>query len=198
MNKLTSTQLIFLFFGVWSVDLIINGINSYRDTFVPSIGLDHRIPFVPAFIYLYSIYFPLVVAPLFIFRRAPAHLRCYVFSSLFVMIVSYIVFLLFPTRLIRVPVDSSTLAMGVTLAYQSVVGPYNLLPSLHVSMLILSLLSLWRYKEILGRLFLIPNFLSMISVVLTKQHYIMDVITALPLSFVAFLIFRKGMHDTFE
>ncbi|MFI5174485.1 MAG: hypothetical protein ACHQKY_06490 [Terriglobia bacterium] len=54
---------IIIFLVLWSLDLLVNFFNAGRKAFVPSIRLDARIPFIPSFIYFYSLYFPLILFP---------------------------------------------------------------------------------------------------------------------------------------
>ena len=188
-------HLILIFFGVWAIDLIINAINSGSPAFVPSIPFDEKIPFVPAFIYFYSIYFPLVVSPLFLLAREVRQLQRYIAGSVLVMIVSFVSFLLFPTKVVRVTIEPVSFAARLTLLYHHVVAPYNLLPSLHVSMLLLAFLSLYAYKKWQGALLAAPIGLSIASVVLTKQHYILDVLTAAPLAVFSFLFATRILKE---
>jgi hypothetical protein len=185
-------RLLILFFAVWAVDLIVNYLNHDRSAYwIPAISLDAKIPFLAPFIYLYTIYFPLVVAPLFLLP-VEKHLRRYVYSSIIVMIVSYFVFLIAPTKVIRVSLDKFHISEFVTFLYHRAVGPYNLLPSLHISMLVLAFLSLYFYKRKIALWLAVPMLLSCASVLFTKQHYILDVIAAIPLALIAFMVVTKN------
>jgi hypothetical protein len=185
-------RLILLFFAVWAIDLIINYINHGRSHYwVPEISLDAKIPFIAPFIYLYTIYFPLVLSPLFVLP-VKKHLERYVYSSIIVMTVSYIVFLAVPTKVLRVSLDKFRISEFVTFLYHRAVGPYNLLPSLHISMLILAFLSLYFHKRKTALWLFAPILLSSASVLFTKQHYILDVVAAIPLALIAFIVVTKN------
>jgi len=108
------------------------------------------------------------------------------------MIVSYSVFLMLPTKVIRISLHKVRISEFVTFLYHRVVGPYNLLPSLHISMLVLAFLSLYFYNKRLALWFGLPILLSAASVVFTKQHYILDVAAAIPLALVAFVMVVKN------
>jgi PAP2 superfamily len=190
-KSLRRFRLLLLFFGVWSIDLAINYINHGRSTWVPIISLDAKIPFVPFFIYFYTIYFPLVVGPLFLLP-VEKHLRPYVHSSILVMIASYIVFLAVPTQVLRVAVNKRQTSEFVTSLYHRAVGPYNLLPSLHISMLILAFLSMYFWKRKVALWLSVPILLSCASVLFTKQHYILDVVAAVPVALIGFAVTTKN------
>jgi hypothetical protein len=184
-------RLIALFFAIWSIDLLINFINHGRVCWVPIISLDAKIPFISFFIFFYTIYFPLVVSPLFILP-VERHLRRYIYSSIIVMVASYIVFLAIPTQVLRVTVHKTNPSEFVTSLYHKAVGPYNLLPSLHISMLILAFLSIYFWKRKVALWLSVPILLSCASVLFTKQHYILDVVTAIPLALIAFTVVTKS------
>ena len=171
-----------LFFGVWAIDLVINVINNGRPAWVPVIALDSHIPFIPRFFYFYTLYFPLVVLPLFVLPLQP-HLKRYVYSNVVVMLISYAFFLILPTKVLRVKPGKDVL----TFLYHQIVGPYNLLPSLHISMLLLSFLSLYFWRKRIAFLFALPILLSAVSVVFTKQHYILDILVAIPIAIGSFI-----------
>ena len=166
---------------MWAIDLVINVINNGRPAWVPVIALDSNIPFIPRFFYFYTLYFPLVVLPLFVLPL-PSHLKRYVYSNVLVMVISYGFFLFLPTKVLRVKPGNDTL----TFLYHHIVGPYNLLPSLHISVLLLSFLSLYFWRKKAGLLLALPILLSAVSVVFTKQHYILDVLVAIPISMASF------------
>lgn len=185
-----SISYVLLFFGLWTIDLAINVVNNGREALVPMIAFDNEIPFLPVFIYFYSLYFPLVVLPLIVFYRMPVELRKYVVANVIVMLVSYVIFLVFPTKLLRVSLSPSSPDQWLTLIYHQLVAPCNLLPSLHVSMLIIAFLSLCSVRKRLAW-FLAPAIgLCIVSVVFSKQHYVLDVITAIPLALVAYGVSR--------
>jgi|GEM_PF-3365405 len=178
---------IVMFLGVWSLDLLVNMINSGRAASIPRIKLDDRIPFLPLFIYFYSLYFPLIVIPLAILFSAPRLLQRYLISSILVMAISYAIFLVFPTKLIRISIQADSFSRKLTLFFHRIVAPYNLLPSMHVSMLVLAFLILLVHRRPYAWILSTPIGLSILSVIFTKQHYILDLIAAVPLAVFAFL-----------
>ena len=178
---------IVMFLGVWSLDLLVNMINSGRAASIPRIKLDDRIPFLPLFIYFYSLYFPLIMIPLAILFSAPRLLQRYLISSILVMAISYAIFLVFPTKLIRISIQADSFSRKLTLFFHRIVAPYNLLPSMHVSMLVLAFLILLVHRRPYAWILSTPIGLSILSVIFTKQHYILDLIAAVPLAVFAFL-----------
>ncbi|MBZ5534323.1 MAG: hypothetical protein LAO31_00080 [Acidobacteriia bacterium] len=179
---------IVIFLGLWSLDLLVNFVNSGRIAIVPSIHLDGRIPFIPWFIYFYCLYFPLIVFPFFVLFEVPRLMERYLLASAMVMLSSYIIFLAVPTKLIRIPIQPRAFSERLTLLLHRLVAPYNLLPSMHVSMLIVALSVLFVHRNAYGWVLSLPMGLSMMSVVFTKQHYILDLVAAIPLGLLAFFL----------
>jgi hypothetical protein len=179
---------IILFLVLWSLDLLVNFFNAGRKAFVPSIRLDARIPFIPSFIYFYSLYFPLILFPLIVLFEAPRLLEQYLIASALVMMVSYLTFLVLPTKLMRISIKPTSSSRRLTLLFHRLVAPCNLLPSMHVSLLIVAFSILLVYRTSYAWILSIPIGLSIISVVFTKQHYILDLITAVPLALLAFFL----------
>lgn len=179
---------IVIFLGLWSVDLLVNFINSGRKAFVPSIRLDDRIPFVAYFVYFYCLYFPLIVIPIIALFEVPGLLERYLIASALVMVASYLIFLAFPTKLIRISIEPTSFSRRLTLLLHRLVAPYNLLPSMHVSMLLVAFLILFVHRSAYAWALSVPIGLSMLSVLYTKQHYFLDLVAAIPLGVLAFFL----------
>ena len=101
-----------------------------------------------------------------------------------------IIFIFFPTEYER-EYDIKSLC-SLDRFFLSYDNPQNCLPSLHVSFVFLTLLMSSRLG-VTGRkkyLFMIWGALIMVSTVLVKQHYVVDVLGAVAITTIFFLVFK--------
>lgn len=146
------------------------------DTFV-----DRAIPFTPEWEYVYAwfvlfAFLPLcVITDLRYFRRvALAHLATYAAGNL--------TFLLFPTRVVRVPVTGpSFLEWGIRLNHY-IDAPNNCFPSLHVAGAVLASLCVLKVDRVLGAVAGVWALLIAVSTLMLKAHFFADVLGALVLA----------------
>ena len=164
-----------------------------RPTFAPEIPLDRAIGVEPAWMLVYgSLYVFVVVLPLLVVREQGL-IRRAMQSYLFVMIVSYAGFLLYPTAAPRlgdaVP-DDGFAAWTLRLMY-SIDAPYNCFPSLHVAYAFVSALACYRVHRGVGTAAAAWAVLIGISTVYTKQHYVVDVIGGAIAAAIAYVVFLR-------
>ena len=69
--------------------------------------------------------------------------------------------------------------------------PYNCFPSLHVAYAFIGALVLWNYKRTWAYTYLACAIIVAISVVLVKQHYILDVVGGFITPFIAYYLACK-------
>lgn len=136
--------------------------------------LDAYIPFVPEFIFPYLFYYPWLLMPLFVLRTRESFFRSIAAFSL-MQIVAQIIFVLFPSHMVRPIVTSQGFASDlVRMLYRLDLG-WNLFPSLHVAHAVIVALIFCRY----GRKWALPvslvSALIALSTVLVKQHYAIDI-----------------------
>lgn len=152
--------------------------------------IDDKLPFMPVFILPYCAWFVFIAAVFFwlIFdRRQKRHIYRHTAAILIAMLISTIIFILYPTHVPRPAVEENDFFSRLVLAIYSADEPYNCFPSLHVAVAVISGITLYRYgpKRIGFRvLTAILIFLIALSTVLTKQHYTPDVIGGLILALV--------------
>src|SRR5437762_14391052 len=111
-------------------------------------ALDERIPFVAGSVWMYLWVFPCALIPLFVVR-CPSLFRRTVIAYAAVMAISFVSFTVFPVTSARLRVPKATLDISspsdsaVSILY-SLDPPYNLFPSLHLSLAALAAFSVWR------------------------------------------------------
>lgn len=170
--------------------LTLNLISSHQSSGSLAIGLDSRLPFIPLFIVIYLLGYPLPVLPYFMIKDMTNYKRA-VMAYFFVLSVSFLVFLLYPVFIARpAPEAMSPIFAAVFKCLHAVDGPYNTFPSLHVSLAAVAVLACidWHKKHLW--LLVWPPLIAA-SAVLIKQHYIWDVLGGLALGGLAYLFFMN-------
>ena len=140
--------------------------------------LDAAIPFIPETIWIYLLVFPASLAPLFVVRSQRLFRRA--MSAYAVAIVaSVLVFALFPVTSAGLRVDAASLdrsrfsSWAVAKLY-AIDPPFNLFPSLHLSIAALASLSAWKAKRAWGRAALFAVAVIAVSICTVKQHFVAD------------------------
>lgn len=156
-----------------------------------SLPFEKDIPFVPFFIIGYtSVYVCLFL--LYLIIDDFAYFRKAMIFFLAVSTVHCIIFLLVPVKMIRPDLTEATGIMNtLTNYYYWIDSPVNCFPSLHVSYPFAGTLILWNYKRAWGYVLALFTLFIAISVVLVKQHYIMDVVGAIFVTSILFLILKR-------
>ena len=140
---------------------------------------ERSIPLVPSFAWVYLSVTPLMMLPASILDIGQ-HNRL-AWQMALAMLVAGAVFLLFPaTTGYPTPEDPA----GLLGLLRSIDRPYNLLPSLHVALSLLIVMQLYPLFGVRGRAFLVAWLGALVvSVILTHQHHLADVIGGLLLAF---------------
>lgn len=149
-------------------------------------SLDKKIPFVAHSVWVYLLIFPSALIPLFVVRCARLFRRtALAYAS--VITVSLICFASFPvtSAQLRVAQEQLDLALpsewAVSVLY-SLDPPYNLFPSLHLSIALLAAFSAWKAARLLGAVLFVSVAFIGVSVCTVKQHVVPDVFGGLLLA----------------
>jgi membrane-associated phospholipid phosphatase len=150
------------------------------------LAIDDAIPFWSWSVYLYSWVYTSMLYPAFVVR-SPRLFRRIVVAYAVVIVVSLLCFAFLPVSAVRFRPDVSSLdttafhEWAVRLTY-FVDPPYNLFPSLHLSIATLAALSAWTARRLFGALaFPIVAGIA-VSICTMKQHYVVDGVAALVLA----------------
>lgn len=163
-----------------------------RTLHVPELPLDRAVPLRPAWALVYgSLYFLLIVLPVFVVRR-PEQVRRTVFAYLLVWISAYVCFIVYPTVAPRpAAVTGEGFAVqGLRFLYGAD-PPYNCFPSLHVAHSFVSALACYRVHRGVGIAAALCATLVGVSTLYTKQHYVLDVVAGILLAGVAYAVFLR-------
>jgi membrane-associated phospholipid phosphatase len=151
----------------------ITSLHNYR--FSLKTGLDFRLPFVPSAAVVYLSLFPMLWLAPFIFN-SPARLRAFAHTLGIVIAVSGISFLLLPIEAINIHMPER--ALPVVFRFADWINlTYNDFPSLHVSMTVVCAIFYSRSSPMpIGILFWLWATMIALATLLTRQHYIADVL----------------------
>lgn len=175
--------------------LACNWYNAHRGIYYDvSFGFESSIPFMPAFILGYlcvygsMIYVYILANEIGLWRRTAV-------AVLLMTTVAYIIFIVFPVKMVLRPEVSAVNGYGtvdwITRFYFVIDKPYNAFPSLHVAYPSMATLLVWRARPVARWILLVMTFITAVSVVLVKQHYIADILGGLVVAAVCFVVVSK-------
>ena len=154
--------------------------------------IDGHIPFVPAFVYIYVLWFPLILLfPLALFRADPMAYARYQTAILLDIALSLVCYLVYPTSFARPEAPDTVSGRAMKLVFRGSYKGLNCAPSMHCSMcyLVLHFIGATPGLPFAVAAIAAPVALGIvISTLFTKQHVVIDALTALPLAAVCILI----------
>ncbi len=175
-------------FGLWAGGYFLSGmladpskVHYLKDSF------DKKIPFDYKWIPLYMMVYPFFLLPYFTLDNKD-EIVILSYSYLFMLGISYIVFVTVPVSFLRTATVQSV--DFPTWLINKVYGsdpPWNCLPSTHCGVAIVSAIALWRSSNRkLGVWGALTALLIGTSTLFTKQHYILDVIAGYALGSITY------------
>jgi membrane-associated phospholipid phosphatase len=174
------------------VYFFIGGMTPGRAVHMPAIAIDRAIPLVPAWMIVYGSLYTFMLLPVLVARHPPLFRKA-LQSYVFIMILAYAGFLLYPTLTPRPSklVADSFAAWTLQLTY-SLDTRYNCFPCLHVAHSLVSALTAFRVHRRVGWLAILWTALTGVSTLYTKQHYFVDVVAGALIAYLAYVIFLRG------
>lgn len=157
--------------------------------------IDYLMPYSQYFIIPYAIWWPLVPAALifFYFRDIPSF-KALCFQMLIVCYLTLIIYIVYPSYLdLRQPIHETDICLQMLSWLRSIDPPRNVFPSLHVSETMSICFVTYKSKDQLltkfvkGIIYFI-GFMIIISTVFIDQHSLADIIFAILLSVVFYVI----------
>jgi membrane-associated phospholipid phosphatase len=141
-------------------------------------SLDGRIPFIAPSVIVYLSVFPASLIPLFVVRCRRLFRRA-MLSYGIAIAVSLVVFAAVPVTSMGLRVDRSTLDVTrfspwAVSALYAIDPPFNLFPSLHLSIAILSALAAGKARRSYGASAFAGVALIAASICTVKQHFVLD------------------------
>ncbi len=180
-------------FALIPMYLVVGGaVATGRTLHVPEIALDRAMALRPEWALVYLSLFLAALLPVFVIHQQEL-VRRTILAFIFIWIVALACFLAYPTlgpRPREVAGDDFS-AWTLRLIYSSD-HRYNCLPSLHVAQCFVAAFACGRVHRGVGAVALAWATLVGISVVYTKQHYVLDAVTGALLAGVAYLLLLRG------
>ncbi len=165
--------------------------------------VDARIPFLPVFILPYCYWYlqVLVSAVWLVFAaRTDRLLHRMVLAMTLAMVLSCLVFLLFPTRIVRPEVPGDDLCSRIVRLLYATDRPANLFPSTHVAWAVI-MSRAWHIAGPRRLWFRIFNggglILICLSTVLIKQHYTPDILGGTAVALISWPLAGRIVHRVF-
>ena len=153
-----------------------------------SLSIDKYIPLYPPALVFYLlgsllfIGFPIWAA----LYSKEGEFEAYIISVFAATLVSYVIYIALPTYVIRPNITSQDyLSKAIVFLYKNDF-PHNAAPSGHTFYTLISFLYIKHWRPRLLTISLIIAVLIIASTMLTKQHYVMDVLSGLMLGFTAY------------
>ncbi len=168
-----------------------NRIHLREPALLPFDGVDNIMPFWTWTVWVYFTEYIIFICAYFGLRKRE-NVTKYFYAYMSILILSVIIFVLYPVAFPRenypiVGTSISDYAMIFLRTHMD--GPANCLPSLHVSRCYISSLCFWGESKRKSMLYFAWSTLVAISTLTTKQHYFVDVWTAIIITFFFYWVF---------
>ena len=172
--------------------VFIAGYNRDRPQSFPELPFDRALPLQPAWAIVYgALYLFLILLPVLVIRQE-SHVRRTFLAYLVVWLTAYVVFLAYPTTAPRPDmVNGDGFTTWSLRVLYSMDPPRNCFPSIHVAHSFVSALACYRLHRGLGVVAAVCAALVGVSTLLTKQHYVIDVVAGAVLAYLAYSLFLR-------
>lgn len=158
--------------------------------------LDTMIPFIPAFVIPYLIWYPFTFIVHFLlckFNRS-MYYRTLIITCMG-LIVCYITFYFFQTRIERPEIGPNGIINTFVNLVYSTDAPYNCFPSIHVltSYILLKAAYQAKLSRKITAIISVTSWLIILSTLFIKQHMVADVLGGIVLSEILFLLIPNSL-----
>lgn len=157
--------------------------------------LDNKIPFLPNFIYIYNLFYPFIfLAFYYLFTKDEKNYYKGIVAGIIGYLICDIIYLYYPTIMPRLPIPSTTnpiTSLIVKITYFFDEPALNCFPSIHCLFCFQIIFSYLKTNlvELKKKLpIIIISTLIILSTILVKQHYVLDIISAFLVCITANLI----------
>ncbi len=152
-------------------------------------ALDSIIPLWTPFIFFYLSYFVLLIwTPVYLIRTNELRiLKIGLLAVIIACVVAYIFYIMFQNKVSRPIILEDNIFDRAYNYLNFQVDQYNALPSLHVAISTIAAVMFFKSKSKYFLVVLIWAILIILSTVLTKQHYFLDLVTGLILGVISYL-----------
>jgi len=172
--------------------LLINQWSAWRLSHDVETSWDRAIPFIPVFILIYLTGYIFVFLPTLLVKDYSLFKRG-AWAVVIILTFSFISFVIYPVKVGRPALFGQGILSTFFGLLRTVDGPYNGLPSLHVSLAFISALVCYAYRPRYVWL-VVWALLIAVSALLVKQHTVWDVITGLVLGGGVYILMKLKRH----
>ncbi|MFZ4715701.1 MAG: phosphatase PAP2 family protein [Bacteriovoracaceae bacterium] len=178
--------------------LIINHNPFFVPQLLPFTTVDEAIPFIPESIWIYASLYPMMIVCFYLLIDELEILEKGIKAFFLLQIVSFTIFLLYPTVYPRhiFPLQGET-GVFTKMLFESIRQadlPLNCFPSLHVGNCFICFLFVWNLSRYKALPLLIWSLLVAFSTISTKQHYFYDVVSGMTAAtFCYWMLFKKSL-----
>jgi membrane-associated phospholipid phosphatase len=154
--------------------------------------VDDRIPLAPGFVFPYLSLYALLIVSVWRFLRAET--KVFTVAALAIgldLVLSYLVFFFYQTRVERPVILGSDVSSDILRWVYSLDKPFNAFPSLHTSTSMLLVLLWRRVGSHIQPIIALWAALIIASTLLTKQHYIADLLGGITVALVSYYVAVK-------
>lgn len=169
-----------------------------------TMAFDRMVPLLPSFVWIYILAFPFWAAGyILVARRGKDIFYRFVAADLTIHMICFLLFLLLPTTNVRPEIEGTGISekmLQLIYALDGGTQPSNLFPSIHCYVSWMCWAGIRGCKEIsvkYQRFSLFFACLVLISTQVLKQHYIVDLISAVVLVELVWRFYKKGNHHRF-
>lgn len=195
LKKLVVIQAVLLFFQI----ILYFGCEYFQKNFHDvKRPIDDKIPFIEWTAIPYSFWFPLIALyPICLYYGDSKMYVTYITTMFLEIVISVIIYMIYPTTFKR-PVPSDKLSGKLmAIIFKGSYRGVNCAPSLHCSSCYLIIYTaILSMHNMTGYISIVVAIMIVISTMTTKQHTLIDVLTAIPL-FVVCLIIGKFIPFNF-
>jgi membrane-associated phospholipid phosphatase len=153
-------------------------------------SIDNFIPFTDWTIWIYHSQFVFLLLSIYAIRQSE-NLRDTFYSMALACLLSFAVFIFYPTTIPRVEQTGDGLTEKAFQVLYSIDSAANCFPSLHVSLACLSAIGIFYEKKSLSTFAIIWACLIALSTMATKQHYFIDVAGGLAVAMISRVVIGK-------
>ena len=188
------TTWIYFFIGGAATLLLYQWTNRYyilQPKLLKFDAVDSAMPFLPWTVWIYFTEYVFFLVAYFGLKSYEMRTR-YFLAYMAILLVSVVVFMIFPVTFPRAdyPVTGNSISDHALIFLRTYMdSPANCLPSLHVSSCYISALCFWRESKVKTWVYVLWSSAVAISTMTAKQHYFIDVWTALLLTVFSFWVF---------
>jgi hypothetical protein len=168
-----------------------NRVHLFTPKVLPFTSVDAAMPFWPWTVWVYFTEYAFFIYAYFFMRDLRLVTRYY-YAYMTILFVSVTVFMLFPVTFPRAdyPARGESLSVGALNFLRTYMdAPSNCLPSLHVSSCYISSLCFWQESRFRAVALCAWSTFVAVATMTTKQHYFVDVWTAMLLTGVSYWFF---------